>query len=461
MKWYDWLIIKDHIKGHTSVVSNQKPSKNSFTTIPRSQHQLSRKSMSDAAVKVLSRLSSAGYRACLVGGGVRDLLLGKKPKDFDVATDATPEQINELFRNSRIIGRRFRLVHIRYGREVIEVATFRGHTPDSPKNALNTEGRILRDNTFGDIEDDAMRRDFTVNAMYYDIDGFSVLDYANGLADIESGTLRLIGDPTTRYQEDPVRMLRAVRFAAKLDFQIETSAAEAIFECGPLLAGIPAARLFDETVKLFHSGKATRVLELLRTYNLLQYLFPSLDEILIAEPSELMLDFIDQALVNTDARINNDQHVSPAFIFASLLWPAVHKQAQDTQSDKLKMVPALFQAGNDVMGRQIKHISIPRRYSQMAKDIWTNQPKFHRTQGKQPIRLYGHPSFRAAYDFMCLQTMVGLMPAHLCHWWTEYQKNNAPPIREREAQEAAAKPRPRRRRKPSNSKNSDSKPNAS
>jgi poly(A) polymerase len=442
-------------------VSNQETSKYSLTTIPRSQHQLSRKSISEAALKVLYRLSSEGYRACLVGGGVRDLLLDKKPKDFDIATDATPEQIHGLFRNSRIIGRRFRLVHIRYGREVIEVATFRSHTDDSPKNELSTEGRILRDNTFGDIEDDALRRDFTINAMYYDIDGFSLLDYANGLADIESRTLRLIGDPATRYQEDPVRMLRAVRFAAKLDFDIEKSAAEAIFECGPLLAGVPSARLFDEAVKLFHSGKATRVLELLRTYNLLQYLFPALDEILIDEPSELMLDFIDQALVNTDARINSDQHVSPAFIFASLLWPAVHKQAQDIQSDQLKMVPALAQAGNDVMSRQIKHISIPRRYSQMAKDIWTNQPKFHRTQGKQPTRLHGHPSFRAAYDFMCLQTMVGLMPVHLCHWWTEFQKNNTAPVIERHAPEYA-KPRPRRRRKPvsqsgnSNSSNSSS-----
>jgi len=442
-------------------VSNQETSQYNLTTIPRSQHRLSRKFISEAALKVLYRLSSEGYRACLVGGGVRDLLLDKKPKDFDIATDATPEQIHGLFRNSRIIGRRFRLVHIRYGREVIEVATFRSHTDDSPKNELSSEGRILRDNTFGDIEDDALRRDFTVNAMYYDIDGFSVLDYANGLADIESHTLRLIGDPATRYQEDPVRMLRAVRFAAKLDFEIETSAAEAIFECGPLLAGIPAARLFDETVKLFHSGKATRVLELLRTYNLLQYLFPALDEILTSEPSELMLDFIDQALVNTDARINNDLHVSPAFIFASLLWPAVHKQAQDIQSDQLKMVPALFQAGGDVMSRQIKHISIPRRYSQMAKDIWTNQPKFHRTQGKQPTRLHGHPSFRAAYDFMCLQTMVGLMPSHLCHWWTEFQKNNTAPVIERHEAEYT-KPRPRRRRKPvtqsgnSNSNNSSS-----
>jgi poly(A) polymerase len=426
-------------------VSNQEATPSNFTTITRSQHNVSRQAISEAALKVLYHLSNAGYRACLVGGGVRDLLLEKKPKDFDVATDATPEQINQLFRNSRIIGRRFRLVHIRYGREIIEVATFRGHSADSPKNELNTEGRILRDNTFGDIEEDALRRDFTVNAMYYDIDGFSVLDYANGHADIESRTLRLIGDPETRYQEDPVRMLRAIRFAAKLDFEIEPSAAQAIFDCGQLLAGVPAARLFDETVKLFHSGNATRGFELLRHYDLLQFLFPALNELLATEPSELMLDFIDQALVNTDNRINSDQHVSPAFIFASLLWPVVHKRAQSIQSDQLKMVPALFQAGSEVMSQQIQHISIPRRYSQMAKDIWTSQPKFHRTQGKQPMRLYGHPSFRAAYDFMCLQTMVGLMPAQLCTWWTEFQKNNPPPVRERRVVDPV---KPRRRRRP-------------
>lgn len=437
-------------------MSNRKASKDSLTTIPRSQHRLSRQSISEVALKVLYRLSNGGYRACLVGGGVRDLLLDKKPKDFDVATDATPEQIHQLFRNSHIIGRRFRLVHIRYGREIIEVATFRGHIADSPKNELSTKGRILRDNTFGDIEDDALRRDFTVNAMYYDIDGFSVLDYTNGLADIESHTLRLIGDPTTRYQEDPVRMLRAIRFAAKLDFQIEPSTSQAIYECGDLLSNIPTPRLFDETVKLFHSGNATRVLELLRTYNLLQYLFPTLQELLADEPSELMLDFIDQALVNTDDRINNDQHVSPAFIFASLLWPVVHQQAQGIQSDRLKMVPALFQASNNVMERQIRHIAIPRRYSQMAKDIWVSQPRFYRTQGEYPTRLHGESSFRAAYDFMCLQTMVGLMPAHLCQWWTEFQKTNKPPVSEQHAVEAAT-PRSHQRPKPTSTNSLDGK----
>lgn len=399
-------------------------SSDKLAIIPRTKHNISRKSISEAALKVLYRLTNSGFRACLVGGGVRDLLLGLQPKDFDVATDATPEQLRSLFKNSRIIGRRFRLVHIRFGREIIEVATFRSHSSDSPKTELNTEGRILRDNTFGEIEDDAIRRDFTANALYYDIANFSILDYANGLEDVEARTLRLIGNAETRYQEDPVRMLRAIRFVAKLDFEIEQQAGEAIFKCGDLLASIPSARLFDETVKLFHSGNATRVFELLRYYNLLQYLFPALDELLRNEPDESMLDFIDQGLVNTDIRINNNQHVSPAFIFAILLWPAVHQQAMNLQSDKLKIVAALFQAGSEVMSRQLKHISIPRRFSQMARDIWTAQPKFQRTQGKQPERLLAQPCFRAAYDFMCIQSMVSLVPGNLCDWWTEYQKNH-------------------------------------
>ncbi len=372
------------------------------------------------------RLDKSGHRACLVGGGVRDLLLDRQPKDFDVATDATPEQIRGLFRNSRIIGRRFRLVHIRFGREIIEVATFRGHSEDSPRSELNTEGRIVRDNTFGEIEEDAIRRDFTANALYYDINDFSILDYANGLADIESRTLRMIGDATTRYQEDPVRMLRAVRFAAKLDFEIEENAASAIYNCAELLAGIPAARLFDETVKLFHSGNASRVFELLRHYGLLQFLVPALDEWIKNEPEAEMLDFIDQSLVNTDTRVNKQLHVSPAFIFAVLLWPVVHQQASKLQAGKMKAIPALNKVGNEVILRQIKHIAIPRRYSQISKDIWSAQPRFQRTQGKYPLKLIGYPSFRAAYDFMCIQSMVGLMPANLCAWWTEFQINNKP-----------------------------------
>jgi poly(A) polymerase len=441
MKWYDWGITKDSF----NVVNKTEANSKSLAIIDRNQHNISRKSISEAALKVLYRLTNSGFRACLVGGGVRDLLLGIKPKDFDIATDATPEQIRELFKNSRIIGRRFRLVHIRFGREIIEVATFRSHSSDSPKTELNTEGRILRDNTFGDIEDDAIRRDFTANALYYDIANFSILDYTNGLKDVETRTLRLIGDAETRYQEDPVRMLRAIRFAAKLDFEIEALAGEAILYCGHLLAGVPPARLFDETVKLFHSGNATRVFELLRSYNLLRYLFPALDELLQGEPGEAMLDFVDQGLVNTDNRINQELHVSPAFIFAILLWPAVHDQAMQIQSDKLRIVPALLQAGSDVMSRQLKHISIPRRYSQMARDIWTAQPKFQRTQGKHPSRLLSLPCFRAAFDFMCIQSMVSLIPGNLCQWWTDYQESNPPPPRKPRPQEAGKFQRRRKR----------------
>ncbi len=430
----------------TNRVNNPEAHSHQLIVIPRSQHNISRKSISEAALKVLNRLSNSGHRACLVGGGVRDLLLGVQPKDFDVATDATPEQLRALFKNSRIIGRRFRLVHIRFGRDIIEVATFRAHSEDSPRTELDTHGRILRDNTFGDIEEDAIRRDFTINAMYYDIHDYSLLDYAGGLQDIKNRQLRLIGDATTRYQEDPVRMLRALRFAAKLDFNIETGAAQAIQECGRLLAVIPPARMFDEVIKLFHSGCAQRVFELLREFKLLKYLVPALDEWLQDEPSELMLDFIDLALVNTDNRVNTGQPVSPAFIFAVLLWPVVWQQANQIQSDRKRMIPALAQVGETVMKRQVRHISIPRRFSQMARDVWSAQPRFHRTEGKQAERLLAFPVFRAAYDFMCIQAKVGLLPFHLCQWWTDYQTTHADVV----PVEAEKPRRPRRRRRKRN-----------
>jgi len=424
-------------------VKHREASSDHLSVIPRNKHGISRKSISDSALKVLYRLSKSGHRACLVGGGVRDLLLDIQPKDFDVATDATLEQVRELFKNSRIIGRRFRLVHIRFGRDIIEVATFRGYDEDSSKTETDLHGRILRDNTFGEIEEDAIRRDFTANALYYDIHDYAVLDYVGGMADIEIRQLRLIGDPAKRYPEDPVRMLRAVRFAAKLDFGIEATAAQAIYEFGHLLAVIPPARMFDEVIKLFHSGRAARVFELLREYGLLKYLVPALDEWLQDDPSESMLDFIDQALVNTDNRVNTGQPVSAGFIFAVLLWPVVHQQASRIQSDRQKMIPALMQVGETVMKRQVRHISIPRRFSQMARDIWSTQPRFHRTQGKQPQRLLGYTVFRAAYDFMCIQTMVGLMPHKLCRWWTEYQVKSDASLQPQHSK----KQRPRRRRR--------------
>ena len=414
--------------------------------IPRPEHTVSRQQISEAALKVLYRLHKAGYRACLVGGGVRDVILGKQPKDFDIATDATPDQVNGLFNNCRLIGRRFRLAHIRYGREIIEVATFRQHDTESSKTQLNDEGRILRDNTFGGIEEDAMRRDFTINALYYDISDYSVLDYAHGLDDIKSRTIRLIGDPVTRYKEDPVRMLRAVRFAAKLQFSIDPEAEQAIFEHGHLLRDIPAARIYDEVLKIFHSGYALKAYELLRHYDLLQYLFPDLDHHLKSEPSEAMLDFIEQAMVNTDLRVQKDQGVSPAFIFASLLWPLVHQRAIQLQSEKMSTIQALQGAGSEIFVDLVKTISIPRRFSQVARNIWSMQPRFCNTLGKQPQRLLSHPNFRAGYDFFCIQSMVGLTTFQLCEWWTEYQKHHVLPKTFPDTQKPGQHRRPHRNR---------------
>jgi poly(A) polymerase len=433
-----------------SFVNQDDSEHHALNVIPRDQHNISRKQISESALKVLYRLDKAGFRACLVGGGVRDVLLGKQPKDFDVATDATPDQVRALFKNSRLIGRRFRLAHIRYGREIIEVATFRQHAPDSDKTELNDDGRILRDNTFGDIEDDALRRDFTVNALYYDIRDFSVLDYAGGMQDLQTRTLRLIGDPETRYKEDPVRMLRAVRFAAKLGFDIEERASAAIFELGPLLRDIPSARLYDEALKIFHSGHALRAYELLREYGLFAYLFPELDVYLKSEPSEAVLDFIEQALVNTDQRVREDKPVSPAFIFACLLWPVMHQRAIQLQSEKLSTLQALHTAGSEVFSRQVNIIAVPKRFSQIARNIWNMQPRFSNTRGKQPLRLLNHPNFRAGYDFFCIQSMVGLTTHQLCQWWTDFQKEQAGNIQEagqqRAVQERKPGHRPRRRR---------------
>jgi poly(A) polymerase len=397
-----------------------------LNVLSRSEHSISRQQISEPALKVLYRLNKAGFRACLVGGGVRDVLLGKQPKDFDVATNATPEQVKALFKNCRLIGRRFRLAHIRYGREVIEVATFRQLAEDSTKTQRNDEGRILRDNTFGSIEEDALRRDFTINALYYDINDFSLLDYAQGINDLKSSTLKLIGDPTTRYQEDPVRMLRAVRFAAKLDFTIDIPAEQAIFDQGHLLKDIPAARLYDEVLKIFHSGHALKAYQLLRHYQLFQYLFPDLDRYIKTEPAEAVLDFIEQALVNTDQRVHDNKPLSPAFIFASLLWPLVHQRAIQLQSEKIGTMPALQTAGSEIFAQQVKTISVPRRFSQISRNIWNMQPRFSNTRGKQPLRLLNHPNFRAAYDFFCIQSMVGLTSFQLCQWWTDFQKEHTP-----------------------------------
>lgn len=414
--------------------------------IPRDQHCISRADIADSALKVLYRLHDAGFRACLVGGGVRDLLLGLHPKDFDVATDATPEQVRELFRNSRIIGRRFKLVHVRFGREIIEVATFRGNAGEDQQH-LNEHGRILHDNAYGSIEEDALRRDFSVNALYYDIANFSVIDYVGGMQDIQSRKLRLIGEVEKRYLEDPVRMLRAVRFAVKLDFSMEPEVAAMIAEHGHLLSHIPAARLFDEMLKLFHAGKAFQSYEALRQYDLFQYLFPETDAWLKRQHDERMLDFIDRALINTDDRVRADKPVSPAFIYAVMLWPVLQQRISEYPDSDLPAHQKWQNLAAEILTQQVQATAVPKRFSLVSRDIWLLQLRFEKTRGKQPARLHAHPAFRAAYDFMCLQASVGLVNAKLCQWWTEFQQQNQAPEQQ---PKPTQKRRPRRRRSKNN-----------
>lgn len=395
------------------------------TIIPRPEHAVSRDNIDDYALKVLYRLHKAGYRAMLVGGGVRDLLLGHAPKDFDVATDAHPEEVKKLFSNSRLIGRRFRLAHVFFGREIIEVATFRASQDeiddiDEPDREHNDSGRILRDNVYGQIEDDVWRRDFTVNALYYDIADFSIIDYTSGMEDVKNRVLRLIGDPETRYREDPVRMLRAIRFAAKLGFSIHPDTEKPIYELGHLLGDIPPARLFDEVLKLFHSGKANESLRLLRQYDLLQYLFKQTDQQL-KQGDEGFARFIELCLHSTDERINQDKPVTPAFLFAAMLWRPVSELADELVAAGEPLSIAMQNASSMVLSKQIRTISIPKRFSMVARDIWHLQHRFKNRHGRRAQGLLGHKKFRAAYDFMCIRSQAGEITDDSCDWWTRLQ----------------------------------------
>ena len=393
--------------------------------IPRDQHSVSRQHFSEAALKVLYRLHNAGFEAYLVGGCIRDSLLGKMPKDFDVATDATPEQVRELFRNSRIIGRRFRIVHVRFGREVIEVTTFRGAPRDDHADHIaqqSEQGLLLRDNVWGNIQEDAIRRDFTVNAIYYNIADFSLHDFAEGMRDIESRTLRLIGDPAVRYREDPVRMLRAVRFAVKLDFQIASASESSIVEQAPLLLQIPPARLFDEALKLFMAGYGVPAFHLLRHYGLFAMLFPEAEETLAKQPWAEAL--IEHALASTDRRIQEERPVTPAFLFAALLWGPVQHRSAALEATGMPPVPALQLAAQQVLSRQLKHISIPKRFSMPMRDIWDLQLRLPQRRGKRAIQTREHPRFRAAYDFLLLREAAGEIEPGLGEWWTAYQEGD-------------------------------------
>jgi len=418
------------------------------TTIPRPAHNISRANISRNALKVLYRLNKSGFQGYLVGGGVRDLLLGREPKDFDVVTDARPEQVKALFRNCRLIGRRFRLAHVHFGAEVIEVATFRApHGGD--EEGATVDGRIVRDNVYGSFGEDAARRDFTVNSLYYDIRDFSLVDTCGGLADLKAGVLRLIGDPETRFREDPVRMLRAVRFAAKLGFRLHPDTEASIPRLAHLLEEIPPARLFDELLKLFHGGYGVQTFELLRHYGLFGRLFPATEECLAEEAEGFPRMLMVKALGNTDARIVAGKPVTPAFLFAALLWEPVRRRAASYCQAGESEASALGLAGEEVLAGQVQSVSIPRRFGTVSKEIWAMQTRLAQTGGKRALRLLAHPRFRAAYDFLLLRAEAGEDLQPLCDWWTAFQEAD-------EAQRPGMlKPPARRRRRHSRRRSPD------
>ena len=403
--------------------------------VPRDAHGISRKDISPNALRVLYRLREGGFAAYLVGGAVRDLLIGGSPKDFDVATDATPEQVKSLFRNCRLIGRRFRLAHVIYGREIIEVATFRAN------------------------EDDAVRRDFTANALYYAIEDFSVRDYVGGFEDVQARVLKLIGDPESRYREDPVRMLRAVRLASKLDFAIDPAAAEPIAQLAPLLTGAAPARLFDECLKMFMAGHAEKSFLNLEKNGLLPVLFPETAKALITNRSGALRATLIQALRNTDARIAEDKPVTPAFLFAALLWPAYCRELATLQKTGVESQQAQQRAADRVTLRQAERIALPRRFSLPMQEIWLLQPRFSQRLRKRVFRLLGHPRFRAAFDFLELRLAGAPELADDVAFWREAQAESPEQLAERlvgktasgdsathEAAEAPPRKRRRRRR---------------
>jgi poly(A) polymerase len=413
--------------------------------IPVALHGITRDRISPASRRVCSVLQESGFRAYVVGGAVRDLIAGIAPKDFDVATDATPEQVRELFRRSRIIGRRFRIVHVMSGPETIEVSTFRALRSDD--GSTDEHGRILADNVWGNIEEDATRRDFTVNALYYNPSDETVIDYHHGVGDLKQKTLRIIGDPQVRYREDPVRMLRAVRLATKLDLIIDPVARGPIRELADLLGNVPAARLFDEMLKLLTSGQAVGCLKQLREEGLHNGLLPLLDVILEQPMGER---FVWLALENTDDRVRAGKPISPGFLFATLLW---HEALANWDARKARgepSQPALFDAMSEVLDQQAEKLAITRKISADIKEIWALQPRFDRRSGKAPFRLLEQPRFRAGYDFLRLRAQSGEIPMEVPEWWERFadaHPEERGDMLQPEQKDAAARKRRRRRRK--------------
>ena len=420
----------------------------------REHHPISRKQFSRAALDVLYGLHKAGFDAYLVGGCLRDILTGSQPKDFDVVTNARPEEVQKLFRRCRIIGRRFKIVHVYFGRDVIEVATFRAlGNEEHAQKQVSDEGMILRDNVYGSIEEDALRRDFTVNALYYNIANFALYDFVDSLRDIEARQLRLIGDPATRYREDPVRMIRAARFAAKLDFDLEPATEKPIHELGTTLYSVPPARLFDEVLKLFLSGHARASLTRVQQLGLMEVLFPDTRRALHdSPPKDVWQRLFEQACDNTDRRIAQDKPVTPAFLYGVFLWPDVQARRAKHMEHGMPPAPAMNKAAGQALQEQLAVTSIPKRFSLVMREIWDLQPRLEQIQPRRAERLLDHPRFRAAYDFLLLREQAGEIKPGAGDWWTRLQEAGHDERQKLLSQAPASgkrKPRRRRKRKPS------------
>lgn len=405
---------------------------------------------SSGAVHVVERLQDRGFEAYVVGGAVRDLLLGKKPKDFDVATNATPEQIKQCFRSARIIGRRFQIVHVRSGREIIEVTTFRGHHDTeaaSQAAQASQSGRLLRDNVYGSLDDDARRRDLTINALYYDTVAQTLIDKIDGQADVAARIIRIIGAPADRYREDPVRMLRVLRFAARLEFDIEPRTRSAIAETGTLLRDIPAARLFDEWLKLFMNGFSAPTCALLREHGLLTHLMgDGVDAAHDASAAQLLQH---QAMTNTDRRVAEDRPVTPAFLLAALFWPATEQRADQLMARGESPLQAMHSAGQQIVQEACQHLAIPKRFSFAMRDIWDLQPRLERRQPKKVKDLLAHRWFRAAFDLRLLREASGGEGDECSAFWSAQQQQYPELVgskRERREDKGRRRPRPRRRK---------------
>jgi poly(A) polymerase len=451
--------------------ASHKGGSHSARTYKRAEHGIDRRDISDAALRTCEGLQKAGYTAFVVGGAVRDLLLGRHPKDFDVATSATPEQVRNVFRRSRIIGRRFRIVHVMFGAETVEVSTFRAAAGEADKpdaeddevdsaapqsasssTATRTEdaetsldrghrrrrdrdrryeaeagkqqskadehGRLLRDNIFGSQEEDAIRRDFTMNALFYDPASEEVWDYVKGVPDVQAKRVVMIGEPTARYREDPVRMLRAARLAGKLGFTIDAATEKPIAELATLLANVPTARMYDEMLKVLFSGHSLACIEKLRALKLHHQVLPVIDKLLADEESGA---FVRLALQRTDERINADKGVSPPFLFAALFWFPMRARQEKLEADGVRSLQAWHEAMDDVLERQRKTLAIPRRLDPLIKELWIAQPRFLQRSKVKAYRLLESPRFRANYDFFALRAEVDDAEKDIAEWWEKFQ----------------------------------------